>query len=328
MHCRRITVVALFVVATMALVALILLRIDKQRVQTASPVSEEMINGRTRLSADDGAGSIENSSPDDASTEHSIVVGELDEERRIHGDVLKPMEMLYHDLLQYLAVPAISADGKFAFVVQDTTTQFSDLGLTAMLLDVDSNAVIWQKIILAPNECKSLAPACVQLVNDRQREVNAYLASLSASGWIKPERCKLKMPEIVHESQDCLPVDFPQDCDPPGLAMTFRTPRFRAVVADGGVIADKDFPPWAEPDIPSCLPSNRPFPAAWGFDLKRRVMFVTLEYCEEGCGHPPQFIHLFRLPVLKSTRSSPPVSRDGGGLSDGGTEAGVGGHAQ
>jgi hypothetical protein len=314
MQYRRIILTASCIVAAVACVALSFSRVGTRRVQVISPVFEEMNNGGTRLTADGGSESNEHSLPDDAGIEDAAVV-EIDEERLIQGDVLKPMDMLYHDRLQYLAVPAISVDGKMAFFVQDTTTVFTSLGLTAMLVDVDSNAVVWQKIILAPNECSNpLAPSCVQLVNDRQREANAYLASLPVRGWITPERCKLKTLYPRHESKDCVPVDFPQDCAPPGLTFTFRTPRLRAVTASGSVIVDREFPPWAPPDVPACLPTNRPYPKAWGFDLKRRVMFVMLEYCEEGCGHPPlKVLHVFRLPDLGSTPSSPLASPDGGG---------------
>jgi hypothetical protein len=69
-----------------------------------------------------------------ASGDATANIVENDEELLVRGDVLKPMEVLYHALLQYIAAPAISTDGQFTFFIQDTTTVFSDLGMTAMLL--------------------------------------------------------------------------------------------------------------------------------------------------------------------------------------------------
>jgi hypothetical protein len=245
--------------------------------------------------------------PGDAGADGAMApVGTKDAEaRQIEGDVLKPMEFWAPHVLQYTTVPAISSDGKLAFFVRRTNDQLSDMGLTATLIDIDSDQGVWEKIIIAPNECPSSQMACVQLVNDRQREVNAHLATLQ---WIMPELCVLKAVEITDESQSCRPVLVARRCGQPEFAIDYQEPRLRVVGADGVILVDRLFPSWAPPDVPWCRDKNRAYPQAMGFDRTRRMMFITLTYCEEGCGEPPQRLHVFRLPDFKSDSAMPAAS--------------------
>jgi hypothetical protein len=231
-------------------------------------------------------------------------------------DLLLPYEQGFTSY-PYATYPAVSADGRLAFSLEETGDYIKLSGWNATLRDIDTGSVIWERILLeaSENECNEDDQACIELLNIRRQGINAYLSKYR---WINPDVCNLVWYEQSSENDlyvkvdsDVLPhswcarVELPQRCVWPELTVTFDPqndtfgpPRLRAVAANGTVLVDKVFPRCMKRMAP-CNKWERPYLTDLGFDRETRVMFATVKSCVTGCGgYEPDVIHLFRLPKL------------------------------
>jgi len=224
-------------------------------------------------------------------------------------------------------VPYISEDGKLSFVIGQMREPHDEnpQGYSALLIDVDKDTLAWRYALAKPSDCADLDDeACIELDKARTREVNEHLAQWR---WYKPWSCDITEPP---PHPDCGLVDDlggyckereepNQTCKFGSFTATFHRGRLRVVDAKGRIVIAKHYAAWGPPgDKHLCSTYNWAELRAWGYDLVRRVLFVTLHYwadvdCQpecktpkEGCDIQPRIHHVFRLPP------DPPVPADAG----------------
>jgi hypothetical protein len=228
--------------------------------------------------------------------------------------------MRYADSLQ---IPVVSADGKLAFILAETIDRrpYEFNGIKAVLLDIDTDSIVRSKVLMRAGLCFDSDCSKFPDPEERRRELNAELASRK---WVYPSLCELDYPSPPDPAETgrnlpddwwCIYAEINQTCTFGEFTATYLWPRLRVVDAKGTMVIDKLYPAWGPPGYSRCQAKNKPYIHKWGYDLIRRMMFVTLEYCweteerscqrdcktpDEGCDKQPRVHHVFRLPPDRS----------------------------
>jgi hypothetical protein len=235
-------------------------------------------------------------------------------DRRIKGDLLTVHDRIENfywasdDIERYTSVPAISSDGKLAFLV-DTVPDKNrpddeNPPWSAILLDIDTSSIVWKKTLFDPDECNEDDPACIELVNLRKQAINA---ELSPRGWVRPELCDADPttdPGYSCGQNDDEDDPFREECVWPRLKVIYDPPRLFAIAENGRVVLDKLFPrcEYKGDEDEDCHPIEgrwKSYPGTWemGFDRERRVMSVSFFPCWVRCKWK-RYTFIFRLPKL------------------------------